>query len=82
MITKGGVREGRLRFTLFPQALAFVYYQLSFAPYVVHRQWSYRLNTDFEDHTEHEYANLVVEHTEWETEPFEIEFAKDYVCLE
>ena len=58
--------------------MAFVYYQLSWLLYVLHLAWSYRLNADFEDHAEHEYASLVTEHPEWETEPFESAFADDY----
>jgi hypothetical protein len=34
-------------------------------------EWSYRLNADFEDHAEHEYALLVTEHPEWEDEPYD-----------
>ena len=36
------------------------------------------MNADFEDHAEHEYALLVSEHPEWETEPFNSAFARDY----
>ena len=38
----------------------------------------YRLNADFEDHAEHEYALLVQEHPEWETMPYEGSFVDDY----
>lgn len=61
-----------------PQMLAFAYYQLSWLTYSVRPTWSYRLNADFEDHAEHEYALLVQEHPEWETVPFDSEFADDY----
>jgi len=40
------------------------------------------LNADFEDHAEHEYALLVSEHPEWETEPFNSAFARDYGTFE
>jgi ubiquinol oxidase len=70
--------ENWFLFALIPQALAFVYYQLSWLLYVVHPAWSYQLNADFEDHAEHEYALLVTEHPEWETEAFESAFAADY----
>jgi hypothetical protein len=40
--------------------------------------WSYRLNADFEDHAEHEYARLVEEHPEWEATPFEGDFTRDF----
>lgn len=44
--------------------------------------WSYRLNADFEDHAEHEYAHLVAEHPEWETETFDSAFIADYARLD
>lgn len=75
------VKEGRLRFSVVPQILAFAYYQLSWLLYVIRPAWSYRLNADFEDHAEHEYATLVSEHPEWEDETFESAFAADYASL-
>jgi ubiquinol oxidase len=81
LIVKQGAHEGWLSFTVIPQALAFVYYQLSWLLYVLRPSWSYRLNADFEDHAEHEYAFLVQEHPEWESEPFESAFAADYARL-
>jgi hypothetical protein len=58
--------------------VAFVYYQLSWLLYVLHLAWSYRLNADFEDHAEHEYALLVQEHPEWEDQSFTSALADDY----
>jgi hypothetical protein len=81
-IARAGIREGWFRFTVFPQALAFAYYQLSWVLYVLRPKWSYRLNADFEDHAEQEYAGLVAEHPEWEHEPFESAFADDYGKLD
>jgi ubiquinol oxidase len=81
LIVRRGVREHRIRYGLLPQLLAFVYYQLSWLLYVVRPAWSYRLNADFEDHAEHEYALLVEEHPAWEDEPFESIFAEDYARL-
>ena len=40
------------------------------------------MNADFEDHAEHEYAHLVVEHPDWENQPFDSFFADDYAHLE
>jgi ubiquinol oxidase len=80
-ILREGAREDWLRFRVFPQLLAFVYYQLSWLLYVTRPAWSYRLNADFEDHAEHEYMSLVAEHPEWEHEPFESAFAADYAEL-
>jgi ubiquinol oxidase len=74
-------QEGRtpwLRHRLIPQILAFAYYQLSWFMYVVRPAWSYRLNADFEDHAEHEYALLVDEHPEWENQPYAGSFTDDY----
>ncbi|HZL18537.1 MAG TPA: alternative oxidase [Polyangia bacterium] len=61
-----------------PQLIAFTYYQISWLLYVIRPAWSYLLNADFEDHAEHEYANLVNENPAWETAPFESIFAADY----
>jgi ubiquinol oxidase len=82
MITEQGIKQGRIRFAVIPQVLAFLYYQLSLLLYVLHPAWSYRLNADFEDHAEHEYAHLVEEHPEWETVPFLSAFAADYASLD
>jgi len=75
--TKGNTL-GRVRTAWLPQVIAFAYYQLSWLLLVVSPTWSYRLNADFEDHAEHEYAKLVEEHPEWETVAFSSTFAADY----
>lgn len=67
-----------LRTRIVPQILAFAYYQLSWITYVLRPEWSYRLNADFEDHAEHEYALLVAEHPEWEDVRYEGEFVDDF----
>jgi hypothetical protein len=69
---------GRVRTTWLPQLIALAYYHLSWLLYVVSPASSYRLNADFEDHAEHEYATLVQEHPEWETVPFTSELAAEY----
>jgi hypothetical protein len=69
---------GWFRSRLLPQLMAFAYYQLSWITYAIKPAWSYRLNADFEDHAEHEYALLVEEHPEWETTPFVSEFSGDF----
>jgi ubiquinol oxidase len=71
-------RYGLLRTVVFPQILAFAYYQLSWLLYALRPDWSYRLNADFEDHAEHEYALLVAEHPEFEHEPFVSQFTAEY----
>jgi hypothetical protein len=78
LIAREGIQEGRLRYFWLPQLIAFVYYQVSWLMFVVRPAWSYRLNADFEDHAEHEYAALVAEHPQWETTPFESQFSPDY----
>ncbi len=82
LILKAGVREPRLKFFWLPQAIAFLYYQLSWLMYVVQPKWSYQLNADFEDHAEHEYMQWVTEHPAWETEPFDSEFHEEYGAFE
>jgi hypothetical protein len=78
LVARDGRRLGFLKHRLLPQLIAFVYYHLSWLMYVVRPTWSYRLNADFEDHAEHEYALLVEEHPEWEDVPYEGEFADDF----
>jgi ubiquinol oxidase len=73
-----GERRSFIRSRVVPQILAFGYYQLSWFMYVVRPAWSYRLNADFEDHAEHEYALLVGERPEWETTAYEGEFTEDF----
>jgi hypothetical protein len=77
-LTAGGPRRRFLRSRVVPQLLAFAYYQLSWFMYAVRPAWSYRLNADFEDHAEHEYAHLVAEHPEWEHIPYDGEFTADF----
>jgi ubiquinol oxidase len=77
-LTDEGTDLGWLSRQAVPQILAFVYYWLSWFLYVTKPKWSYRLNADFEDHAEHEYAQMVQEHPEWETTPFRSEFADDF----
>jgi ubiquinol oxidase len=78
LTAKSTERQGFIRYRVIPQILAFVYYQLSWAMYAVRPAWSYRLNADFEDHAEHEYAYLVDEHPEWQTTPFRGMFTTDF----
>jgi len=78
MVVTREIREGFLRYRVLPQIIAFFYYHVSWILYVIRPALSYRLNAHFEDHAEHEYALLVQEHPEWESEPFESTFEKDY----
>jgi hypothetical protein len=74
----GTTRNGWFKSRILPQVMAFVYYQLSWIMYAINPTWSYRLNADFEDHAEHEYALLVEEHPEWEQTQFVSEFRADF----
>ena len=78
LIAERGIDETYLRYTVLPQVIAFIYYQVSALLYVVRPSLSYRLNADFEDHAEHEYMELVLEHPEWEGEVFESSIAAEY----
>lgn len=78
LVTRSGQSQSRIKFFWVPQVIAFAYYQLSLLLFVVRPEWSYRLNADFEDHAEHEYMTMVAENPDWESTPFESEFADDY----
>jgi ubiquinol oxidase len=78
LIARSGKPQPQIKFFWLPQAIAFVYYQLSWLLFVVRPSWSYRLNADFEDHAEHEYMIMVAEHPEWDSAPFESSFAHDF----
>jgi ubiquinol oxidase len=73
-----GRRLGWFRFRLLPQVIAFTYYAVSWLMYLVRPAWSYRLNADFEDHAEHEYALFVLEHPELDAERCGCSVAADY----
>jgi hypothetical protein len=77
-LTQDAPRGSWLKSRVLPQILAFGYYQLSWMMYALRPAWSYRLNADFEDHAEHEYALLVQEHPEWEHERYEGTFGDDF----
>ncbi len=78
LVAEQGAHLGFVRHRVIPQIIAFVYYQLSWIMYAIRPSWSYRLNADFEDHAEHEYALLVQENPQWENERYEGEFVEDY----
>lgn len=78
LLLRDGVREGRLRFGVLPQLGAFLYYHASWLLFAVDPRLSYELNADLEDHAEHEYAEFVREHPEFESRAFDSGFARDY----
>ena len=71
-------RIGWWRRHAIPQVLAVAYFHLSWLLYAIRPAWSYRLNADFEDHAEHEYALFVEENPQWEHTAFISEFAEDF----
>lgn len=62
-----GQQRPWFRTRVVPQLLAFGYYQLSWFLYALRPAWSYRLNADFEDHAQHEYALLVTDNPSFDT---------------
>jgi ubiquinol oxidase len=77
-LTREAPRGSWIKSRVLPQVLAFAYYQLSWMTYALRPAWSYRLNADFEDHAEHEYALLVQDHPEWEHEAYDGSFGGDF----
>lgn len=73
-----GERQGFWRFRVIPQIMAWVYYHLSWALYVVRPRLSHLLNAHFEDHAEHEYMAYVEANPELDDEPWRTEFREDY----
>jgi ubiquinol oxidase len=71
-------RLGLLRGVVIPQVLAAIYFQLSWMLYVLRPSMAYRLNADFEDHAEHEYATFVAEHPELDRTRWTSEFENDF----
>jgi demethoxyubiquinone hydroxylase (CLK1/Coq7/Cat5 family) len=78
LVLKKGIRENFFLHRLLPQAIAFLYYHISWLLYVIKPSWSYVLNADLEDHAEHEYMEYVRENPSLEEERFESDFADDY----
>ena len=71
-------RRSWLMHRLMPTLMALGYWHLSWLMYVVRPDWSHRLNADFEDHAEHEYAALVEENPHFELTPWTSTLAAEY----
>jgi hypothetical protein len=71
-------RMSRLRYVLLPRLIAFGYWHFAWLLYAIKPAWSHRLNSDFEDHAEHEYALFVQENPQFETTPYHSEVAAEY----
>lgn len=78
MTQQKGIKENFFMVRILPQIMASLYYHTSWLLYVIKPALSYALNADFEDHAEHEYMEFVRENPEFEKEPFESDFKKDY----
>lgn len=72
------LKENFFLHRILPQLAAFFYYHTSWVLYVIKPAWSYELNADFEDHAEHEYMEYVRENPDFENEPFQSSFKKEY----
>lgn len=70
LVAASGKKQGRLRFRLLPRLIASSYWHFCCLLFVMKPGWSYRLNADFEDHAEHEYAEFVRDNPELETTPY------------
>ncbi len=75
---RSGYRRRWFLDKVFPQVLSFIYYHLSWLLYVLNPKWSYKLNSDFEDHAMREYARFVEEHPEFDEMPWESKYRGDY----
>jgi hypothetical protein len=78
LVARSGPRENKIWYDVLPRLIAFGYWHFAWLLYALKPQWSHRLNADFEDHAEHEYALLVAENPRWETTAYRSEVAADY----
>jgi len=78
LVARSGRRENKLWYDALPRLIAFGYWHFAWVLYALIPQWSHRLNADFDDHAEQEYALLVAENPQWETTAYTSELARDY----
>lgn len=78
LVARSGRRENALWYDVLPRLIAFGYWHFAWLLYALKPQWSHRLNADFEDHAEHEYALLVAENPQWERTAYHSVVAADY----
>jgi hypothetical protein len=69
LVAESGKKQGWLRFRLLPRLIAASYWHFCCLLFVIKPAWSYRLNADFEDHAEHEYAEFVRDNPDLDTTP-------------
>ena len=75
---RAGEKQGVLRARVLPRLMCLGYWHFSWLLYAVKPDWSHRLNADFEDHAEHEYAEFVRDHPELEEQPWASEACAGY----
>jgi hypothetical protein len=68
LVAHTGRPLGAFRYRFLPRLMAMGYYHVTWLLFVLAPRAGYRLNADFEDHAEHEYAEFVAEHPEFETQ--------------
>jgi hypothetical protein len=73
LIAEDDCRDNPIRFGLVPLIGAAAMYTFTRLQHRVDPARSYRLNADIEDHAQHEYAQLVAEHPEWEQRPYQVD---------
>jgi len=78
LVARSGKRENRIWYDVLPRLIAFGYWHFASLLYALKPAWSHRLNADFEDHAEHEYALLVAENPVWDATPYHSVLAADY----
>jgi len=78
LVARSGKRESKVWYDVLPRLIAFGYWHFAWLLYAIKPEWSHRLNADFEDHAEHEYALLVAENPQWEITPYRSYVAADY----
>ncbi|WP_162143136.1 alternative oxidase [Granulicoccus phenolivorans] len=78
LIAESGKKENKIYFFWIPQAIALVYYAVSWLLFVLKPEESYKLNADFEDHAEHEYMGFVAENPHLETTPYDSDLTTVY----
>ena len=82
LVGQSGRKLNGFRYRFMPWLMAVGYYHVSWLLFVLAPRWSYRLNADFEDHAEHEYAEFVAENPAFEHRPHGSVFAEQYGAQE
>lgn len=78
LLAAQGYKPTLIREQIIPQILAFVYWWLSLALYVIHPKWSHALNADFEDHATACYSQYVADYPEIESVVWESRWKDAY----